>query len=944
MTSVFVSHSTQDAQVTTEFVRRLRAEGFTALFVDSDPDVGILAGQAWERELYARMRKANGVVFLASPASLASQWCAIEVGIARAIGKPIFPVLVAGTQRHPLLEDVQWVDAASEGEQAYDRLFTGLRRAGLDPADAFAWDPTRSPYPGLEPFGPEDAAVFFGREAETNRLLQLLQSSLRHAAGRFVAIVGPSGSGKSSLLRAGLLPRLQRLHEHWVVLPAVRPGQHPIDNLARSLAQAFASQGQSLSVAELAERLERRPVELAELAGELAATVVGEPNVLMVIDQAEELLTRSGPHEQQRFLGLLDAGLSDTSPLWAVATVRSEFLSTAPDRAGLAEVIHDALVVEPLSRSRLSEVIQRPAQQAGLEFAPGLVERMVEDTTGGDALPLLAYTLRELYQRVGPEGSIGVGDYEAIGGVIGALQRRANQLLDEFARRGRGRGQLVLPTLMKLATVEGEAEPSRRRIRRSLLSTDEQTVVQAFIEARLITSNSDDRETSVEVAHEALLRQWAPLRQAIEDSRASLRLRSELEREAADWNQGGRDESYLLRGGRLAVFEEWAGSHADELTTLERELLEASRALAIRELETARRSNRRLRSLVVGLSGILILALVAASIAAVQTRTAQRETRVALSRQLAAQATILLDRQPETALLLSVEALRTAVTDEAVAALQAGLSRPHHLATLLEHTDSVGDVAISPDGKVLASASTDKTVWLWNPATGQPRSDPLPGHEGGVWGVAFSPDGQILASASTDKTVRLWNPATGQPLGDPLRGHEEVVNSVAFSPDGKILASASGDRTVRLWNVANGQPYGTPAPPQEDEVWKVAFSPDGQILGSAGTDRTVRLWNPATGQPIGAPLRGHESTVSSVAFSRDGKTLASASFDHTVRIWNVAVASWPQEACRTANRNLSQSEWDELVGRGTPYVRTCLQFPSGRGAPPSAPEGRYPRL
>src|SRR5512144_1344332 len=176
MASLFVSHSSQDAAKTAGLVHWLRAEGFAALFVDFDPACGIPAGRNWERELHAQLRKADGVVFLASPAALASQWCTLEIGIARSIGKPVFPVLLAGTKRHPLLHDVQWVDVAVEGKQAYGRLLAGLRRAGLDPADAFAWDPTRSPYPGLEPFGGDDAAVFFGRDVEIDRLLQLLQS------------------------------------------------------------------------------------------------------------------------------------------------------------------------------------------------------------------------------------------------------------------------------------------------------------------------------------------------------------------------------------------------------------------------------------------------------------------------------------------------------------------------------------------------------------------------------------------------------------------------------------------------------------------------------------------------------------------------------------------------------------------------------------------------
>ena len=390
----------------------MRAEGFAALFLDFDPEHGIPAGRNWERELYAQLRKIDAVIFLASAASVPSRWCFAEISLARSLGKPVFPLRVNSGAWLELLDDVQWVDLA-DGEVAFTKLRAGLKRAGLDPTDSFSWDPTRSPYPGLEPFAPQDAAVFFGRDHEIERLLELVQPTLqRGVAGRLVAIVGPSGSGKSSLVRAGLLPRLEHLNERWVLVPPVLPGQQPTRNLARSLAQAFSARGQKRSPAELEELLgSGDPAALVEVAEELAEITdgesngVGEPNVLVIIDQAEELITRSGEREQQRFLYLLDGALAKDSPLWVVATVRSEFLSSTPERAGLAEVVDDPLLVEPLSRTRLPEVIEHPAQRAGLDFEAGLVERMVEETTGGDALPLLAYTLQELWQRVGPEGT-----------------------------------------------------------------------------------------------------------------------------------------------------------------------------------------------------------------------------------------------------------------------------------------------------------------------------------------------------------------------------------------------------------------------------------------------------------------------------------------------------------------------------------------------------------
>ena len=256
MAALFVSHSSSDRAATKRVVERLAAEGFVAFFLDFDSIHGLPAGRVWESELYSQLRKADAVVFLASAASIASQWCFAEISLARSLGKPVFPLRIEAGVRLNLLDDVQWTDL-SDGETAFARLSAGLRRAGLDPADTFDWDPTRSPYPGLEPFTDDDAAVFFGRDQEIARLVELLQPTLQRGADRFVAVVGPSGSGKSSLVRAGLLPRLQRLHSRWVVLPALVPGQQPTRNLAHCVAAAFATRGQPRPLEEITAALGR---------------------------------------------------------------------------------------------------------------------------------------------------------------------------------------------------------------------------------------------------------------------------------------------------------------------------------------------------------------------------------------------------------------------------------------------------------------------------------------------------------------------------------------------------------------------------------------------------------------------------------------------------------------------------------------------------------------
>ena len=312
-------------------------EGHTSLFLDFDPEAGIPAGTAWEQVLYRNLRQCQAVIALLSPHWLASKWCFAEIAQARAQGKPVFPVQIAACDGGGVLTDIQHVDLTASPQEGYRRLALGLKERGLDPAAIFDWDPNRPPYPGLHAFEEADAAVFFGRTDEINRARETLDRLRRlgRDAPRFVLVLGASGSGKSSLIRAGLIPRLRKDANLWLPVPPFRPQDTPLETLALALAETFEihqhPRGWREILSVLDAAADQTPLNdraLIGLAHDLQiAAGHREATLLLCLDQAEELFAQSPEREATRFLGLLRAALERANgQLMALATLRSDFL------------------------------------------------------------------------------------------------------------------------------------------------------------------------------------------------------------------------------------------------------------------------------------------------------------------------------------------------------------------------------------------------------------------------------------------------------------------------------------------------------------------------------------------------------------------------------------------------------------------------------------------
>ncbi len=708
-----------------------------------------------------------------------------------------------------------------------------VQRAGLVAAAT-----TRPPYPGLEAFTEEDAGVFFAREPETAMLLDRLHPALPREAHRFVAVIGPSGSGKSSLVQAGLLPQLAKRRSRWVIVPPLVPEDRPIRNLARSLAAVLPGRQVDALAAELAGGAEA----LVSCCEDLRASLGGRSvSVLLVVDQAEELLTLTGEQDRAVFLTLLREALREDPGVWVVATLRSEFL-TGFLTTRFATLFRSPMVVGVLARTSLFEVIEKPAAHAGLSLdPPGLVHTMVEDTGGGDALPLLAYTLQALYLRAGPAGRVTAEQYRRLGGVAGALARQADSVTAQL--RARDKEASVLGTLLRFVTLDG-SEPTRRRVRRSTLSGSEREIVDAFIAARLLTSDAEGDDALVEVTHEALFRHWAPLRQMIQARADELRQRADLERWAQDWVRSGRRDAYLLRDERLTTAQQWASA----LGNVAVELPVVGEFLA-------------------------------------RSRHFDRAAMVRLSEAVARRALASIEHDPEQSLLLALAAVEEcAPTALAHRALLAALAASRIRSILRGHAGAVRDVAWSPDGQRIATASYDGTARVWD-AERSIELAVLRGHQDVVLGVAWSPDGQRVATGSHDRTIRIWDATNGTELA-AFRGHEDYVVGVAWAPLGQRIASVSRDRTVRVWDAETAAELAI-LRGHEDRVRAVAWAPDGHRIATTAADRTVRVWDAETAAEL-AILRGHEDWVEGMAWAPDGQRLASASLDRTARVWAAA--------------------------------------------------------
>ena len=817
------------------------------------------------------------------------------------------------------------------------------------------------PFKGLQFFDEGDADLFFGREALTAGLVNRLAGA--DAGPRCLAVVGASGSGKSSIVRAGLIPALRWRRETAWVVTTLTPGARPL--------QAWAAVQSAHEPAPAGARARH----------------------LIVVDQFEELFTLCGDEAERRSFinGLLDAATDPDQSAWVVIALRADFYSACAPYARLRQALAARQeYIGPMTSDELRRAIEEPARRGGWDLEPGLVEVLLKDL-GVDgqqppepgALPLLSHALLETWQRRRGR-ALTVSGYLASGGVRGAIAETADVVYhDALEPEQQAIARDVFLRLTQLSDEDGGAETRRRVALEELTSRPDtaasvRAVLTHLADARLITTDGD----AVEVAHEALIREWPTLRGWLEADRDGLRLHRHLTLAAEGWRRAGNDPSELYRGARLAQVAEWAAQHPGTLNDSEREFLAASQAQA--EQETAEREAQRQRELAaaralaetegraaaslrrraVFLGIALVLALGMAGAALYFGEQARQSAlqalavgRLATARELAAAAVNSVQVDPERSILLALQAVSTTrelgepVVPEAEAALHQALIASRVRLALDDVGSRVLSAVYSPDGSRLAGIGDtgDVVVWdaqtgavllrlpgitvpgdavgtlrvaynldgrrlvtgdsvlvkVWDALTGAELAA-LAGHTGDVWAVAYSPDGSQIASAGMDNTARIWDAASGQPLLT-LTGHAGPIETLAFSPDGTRLATGADDQTLKIWDTATGalvhDQGGFSVP-----VYGVAYSPDGRYLAA-----DIYLWEAATMTPV----LEWELSPGNLVFSPDGGQMAAAT-GSAVTIWDTATG-------RELMTLAGHSEWANSVA----YSPNGTQLVSG---------------
>lgn len=693
MARIFISHSSHNNDQAIRLRDWLSANGWTDIFLDTDPERGLAPGERWQEALKAAADRCEAVLFLISTAWLASRWCLAEFLLARQLGKRIFPLLIEDIPLDSLPVEMtsnhQAVDLVHDA-LGWERLKEGLRRAGLDP-DSFQFPEGRRPYPGFEPLTEDDAAIFFGREAHIVRGLDRLRAMSVAGVERALVVLGASGAGKSSFLRAGLWPRLKRDDRNFLPLPVMRPERGAITGtfgllagLENALADPRVSRHPAVralprSRGGLGELIARDPsglsrvfeaIRQASAAALLAASEKPPPTVVISVDQAEELFNEEARTEAEQLMDQLASVLVHDRRLLVILAIRSDSYPRLQAERRLEAIRKEPFDLSPIPAGSLRLLIEGPARvaQPPVKLDPLLVNALLEDASDADSLPLLAFTLGRLYKAYGAGGELTIAAYEALGQISGAVNAAVSEVIargQEIRALPRNREQLEAllreAFIPHLAKVNRAGHFGRRVAALTEIPARAHPIIDLFVRQHLLVKDRrkvGDSESAdvIEVTHEALLREWQALRSWLEADREFLSGKEQLAEDIAAWKAAapGQKDDALLSGLKLTRARQWLHARAAQ------DLTESERAYIAASIERADRRLRHSRLAWISAGIILVLCLVAAlwQWERAEQSAVQANERLKLARKTSSQLVSLITNDLRTAQGIQTETLQ----------------------------------------------------------------------------------------------------------------------------------------------------------------------------------------------------------------------------------------------------------------------------------------------
>jgi WD40 repeat protein len=936
---LFISHSTQDKMAALDLQRRLCERGYASdqHFLDSDQRSGIKLGDKWEKVIYDNLRDCRALLVLCSPNWLQSKWCFAELASAKMTGKQIFPVVLVDCDRSSLSEyQAVFVnqEKAADRELAFERLFQDLEARGLGPTDHLPWPNPElkdvygqvddCPFPGLPAFDQRYAAVYFGREREARVVLEELRQMRSKGEPRLLMIVGGSGSGKSSLLMAGVLPRLKHSTSgsDWLVLPTLRFGRRDDDDaLFETLADEIVTRyprDDAGNGAGVPDRKTLRNQFAAEDASQAAkafldaardltfACGVKDATVLLPVDQFEEFLAPSAEARADKFLNFLAQVYQHCNDrLLVIGTMRSDYLDVYErhTHALKAPKFHPWRL-EPFPREQIENAILKPAARVNVEVAPELVERLKQQAPTADALPLLAFTLEKLYRKYAADKKLDLSEYEDLGGMEGSIRHTAGQIMPANTLPPAVESAVRLSFVKHLAQVNDKGEFVRLTASWMDLDPVAYNILEQFVSQRLLVKSKRDGEVVVEVAHEAIFRCWEPLAAWLRTSADIARWRRDVDRDRQSATANRRKWSGLT-GPQLVLARDWPRTRREELGNDE-----------VKWIRNAIRWSRVLMGTWITV-GVIVAS--SAGVAWWQKGVADEKTAKATNAESKANESTAkaINAQKDALRQAAYLSWQRAFTErDNHQTIAAGL---HFLAAARLFSDAgESDQALSSlhaiaglHGTPVASfptkipiTQTTNVLPIWTPFMSMQLSKDESriliwgGNIVELWevltnrflrrwerngelrGASLSPDGSSVLIWGLDGTARLWDVGADQPVRQWKQ--KSTVFGASFSPDGSRVLTWGG-AMVQLWGLGSDQPLRQWK--HEGSVFGASFSPDGsRVLSWDGT--AARLWGLGSDQPLRRWVHD-QGGADDASFSRDGSRVLTWGADRTVRLWDV---------------------------------------------------------